>query len=148
MSAQIEQPAPAPAPQPVDMPTMRLLRALYCRLESPTCPYSGNRALRDLIGTALRFGGFSFLRRPTLAGRFHPDFWIPTDSNGNGVVVSVLTHGTLAAALRSVDRYIGVPAVVGVLLATTRPWDAGELGPFAHRVMKPVGLTHLTRSVS
>lgn len=126
-------------------PALMLLRAIAGRLDHYQYRYSGDPALHDLIAETLHEGGFSFLRRPILAGRFRPSFWLPTDPIGHGVVVEVKTHGTQRAALRAVDRYIAEPAVAGVLIATTRRWSGDGMEDFARRVQKPVGLTYLAR---
>ena len=49
------------------------------------------------------------------------DFWL------DGLVIEVKVAGSLADALRQVGRYISLPQVRGVLLATTERWGERPL---------------------
>lgn len=76
-----------------------------------------HEALAQVIGEA----GYDFKREHVLDARNRADFWI------EGIVVEVKVGGSLAQALRQVDRYIQLPQVHGVVLASTERWALQEL---------------------
>jgi hypothetical protein len=77
--------------------------------------------LHEAIAEVLDQAGISFEREHILDAKNRADFWL------DGLVIEVKVDGTLAEALRQVDRYIHLPQVTGVLLASTQRWAEAPL---------------------
>lgn len=88
--------------------------------------YSSEVRLHENMAKVLESHGFDFERERVLDARNRADFWL------DGIVIEVKVDGSMADALRQVDRYINLPDVTGVILAATPRWAASPL------VNKPV----------
>lgn len=78
--------------------------------------YGSEVQLHEAMAKVLEQAGFAYTRERILDPRNRADFWL------DGLVIEVKVDGTLAEALRQVDRYIQLPQVTGVLLASTQRW--------------------------
>lgn len=78
--------------------------------------YGSEVKLHEALANVLEQAGFSFTREHALDTKNRADFWL------DGIVIEVKVDGSLAAALRQCDRYISLPQVKGVLLASTQRW--------------------------
>lgn len=78
--------------------------------------YGSEVQLHEAMAKVLDQAGVTHARERILDARNRADFWI------DGLVIEVKVDGTLAEALRQVDRYIQLPQVTGVLLASTQRW--------------------------
>ncbi|HGM7877007.1 TPA: hypothetical protein ACKRQV_001276 [Pseudomonas aeruginosa] len=83
--------------------------------------YSSEVKLHEAIAEVLDQAGIIFERERILDAKNRADFWV------DGLVIEVKVDGTLSEALRQVDRYIHLPQVTGVLLASTQRWAAAPL---------------------
>jgi hypothetical protein len=83
--------------------------------------YSSEVKLHEAMAEVLDQAGISFEREHILDAKNRADFWL------DGLVIEVKVDGTLAEALRQVDRYIHLPQVTGVLLASTQRWAEAPL---------------------
>jgi hypothetical protein len=77
--------------------------------------------LHEAMASVLEQAGFPFTREYALDAKNRADFWL------DGIVIEVKIDGPLAAALRQCDRYINLPQVKGVLLASTQRWADAPL---------------------
>lgn len=84
--------------------------------------YRNEDQLQERLAELLKQHGVGFCReyRIDAANRF--DFLLP-----HGVVLEVKVKGSLADALRQVDRYLALPQVNCVILAGTPRWAAESL---------------------
>lgn len=78
--------------------------------------YGSEVQLHQALYTVLEQAGHHFEREYRLDASNRADFWL------DGLVIEVKVAGSLADALRQVGRYINLPQVRGVLLATTERW--------------------------
>lgn len=78
--------------------------------------YGSEVQLHEALATVLAQAGHTGVREYRLDANNRADFWL------DGLVIEVKVAGSLADALRQVGRYISLPSVRGVLLATTERW--------------------------
>lgn len=78
--------------------------------------YGSEVQLHEALATVLAQAGHTAVREYRLDANNRADFWL------DGLVIEVKVAGSLADALRQVGRYISLPSVRGVLLATTERW--------------------------
>jgi len=83
--------------------------------------YGSEVQLHEVMASVLTTAGHPFEREYRLDARNRADFWI------DGLVIEVKVDGSLSAALRQVGRYIALPQVRGVLLASTERWGGDAL---------------------
>ncbi|MDU7313905.1 MAG: hypothetical protein E7L31_21515 [Aeromonas sp.] len=82
--------------------------------------------LHEGIMTVLSGAGIPFEHEKDLGDPNRVDFYCD-DGAGSGVVIEVKIKGTVAEALRQVNRYIHQPSVSGVILASSAPWGRRPL---------------------
>ncbi|WP_439444469.1 hypothetical protein ABWU93_11495 [Xanthomonas translucens pv. translucens] len=101
--------------------------------------YGSEVQLHEAMASVLAGAGHAFEREYRLDDRNRVDFWL------YGLVIEVKVGGSLSEALHQADRYIHLPAVTGVLLASTARWGETRLAarPTAHG--KPLQLVRLSR---
>lgn len=116
-----EQKAGAPLRTGDASPTHMHLSFLARTLGAYLYRYSSEVKLHEAMAEVLTKAGASFKREHILDARNRADFWL------DGLVIEVKVDGTLSEALRQVDRYIHLPHVTGVLLASTQRWAAAPL---------------------
>ena len=79
--------------------------------------------LQDGIAQILDGAGLVYEREKVIDKSNRFDFWLPSpEESARGTVIEVKIKGTLAQAMRQVDRYMRLPEVDGVVLATSTPW--------------------------
>jgi hypothetical protein len=83
--------------------------------------YGSEVQLHAVMADVLAGAGYQFEREYRLDSSNRADFWLA------GIVIEVKVDGPLASALRQVERYIGLPQVNAVLLASTERWAAAPL---------------------
>lgn len=83
--------------------------------------YGNEIQLHEALATVLEGAGYDFEREYVLDAKNRADFWL------DGIVVEVKVGGSLAQALRQADRYITLPHVAGVVLASTERWGETQL---------------------
>lgn len=103
-------------PHPGASPLHMHLSHLANTLGSYLYRYGSEVQLHEAMAKVLDQAGVTHAREHILDPRNRADFWI------DGLVIEVKVDGTLAEALRQVDRYIQLPQVTGVLLASTQRW--------------------------
>lgn len=99
--------------------------------------YGNEVQLHVSLAEVLSSHGHAFQREYVLDARNRADFWL------DGLVVEVKVDGTYAQALRQCDRYLHLPQVTGVLLASTKSW--AKLQPDKPWQDKPFELAYLGR---
>lgn len=98
-------------------PTTRFqLNTLRHRLEAVQYLFANEARLHELIGQVLDVAGFEFEREYRIDAKNRADFWL------DGIVIEVKVDGDLASACRQCQRYMKLPGVRGVLLASTCTW--------------------------
>jgi hypothetical protein len=115
------------------------LRGISGALGGYAYRYSTEAQLHDRFAEVLERAGLAFERERTLDDKNRADFWI------DGIVVEVKVDGTLTDALRQVARYIELPQVTGVLLASTKSWAAAPLRERPKWAGKPFGMMQIRR---
>ena len=78
--------------------------------------YGSEVQLHDALARVLDDAGYQYSREFVLDAKNRADFCL------GGIVIEVKVDGALSEALRQVDRYINLPQVTGVLLASTQRW--------------------------
>lgn len=78
--------------------------------------YSSEAGLHETLGKVLTAAHYEFEHERALDKQNRADFWV------GGLVIEVKVDGSLGAALQQVSRYIHLPEVTGVLLASTERW--------------------------
>lgn len=78
--------------------------------------YGSEVQLHQALASVLGQAGHEHVREYRMDANNRADFWL------DGLVIEVKVAGSLADALRQVGRYINLPQVRGVLLATTERW--------------------------
>lgn len=101
--------------------------------------YSSEVQLHDRLAQALDEAGFTYVRERVLDAKNRADFWLA------GLVVEVKVDGTLTEALKQVSRYIELPDVTGVLLASTKAWARRPLVERPKWQGKPFAMAYITR---
>ncbi|APQ14712.1 hypothetical protein BJP27_24380 (plasmid) [Pseudomonas oryzihabitans] len=99
-----------------------LLRSIADLLQRYRYRYTSETQLQDRLASVLDAHGIAYEREyaADAANRF--DFLLQ-----GGLVVEVKVKGTIAEALRQVDRYQRLHLVTGVILAGTPRWAAESL---------------------
>ncbi len=101
--------------------------------------YGSEVQLHQALSTVLDQAGHAHVREYRLDASNRADFWL------DGLVIEVKVAGSLADALRQVGRYIGLPQVRGVLLATTERWGERPLVARPAWQGKPFNIIRLKR---
>lgn len=101
--------------------------------------YGGEVQLHDRLAQVLTEAGIEYERERILDEKNRADFWL------DGLVIEVKVDGGMAEALRQIGRYIDLPHVRGVLLASARYWGAQPLREKPKFGGKPFAMTHLRR---
>lgn len=122
-------------------PVVPLLDRLILALEGYGYRFASELQLHSGIAQALTLEGFAFEqeRRPSPACRY--DFYLPEGS----IVIEVKVHGSYAAALRQVERYLQLPDCHGAIIASTKAWASTATPQVLHG--KPVCLARLRAKV-
>jgi hypothetical protein len=120
------------------------LRALITLLEDYSYRYSSEVRLHESLSQVLSDAGFDHVREHRLDEKNRADFWLPQGEDG-GIVIEVKVDGSLAEAYRQVARYIDLPQVRGVLLASTVRWAAEVIQDRPHWKGKAFGIAYLRR---
>jgi hypothetical protein len=85
--------------------------------------YGNEVQLHEAMARVLTDAGHTFVREQILDAKNRADIWFPESR----LVIEVKVDGTLAEALRQCGRYQNLPAVNGVLLASTQRWASMPL---------------------
>ncbi|MEE9891415.1 MAG: hypothetical protein PBU96_18880 [Stenotrophomonas geniculata] len=101
--------------------------------------YGSEVQLHEVLATVLDNAGHAHVREYRLDASNRADFWL------DGLVIEVKVAGSLADALRQVGRYISLPQVRGVLLATTERWGERPLVARPAWQGKPFNIIRLKR---
>lgn len=101
--------------------------------------YGNEVQLHEALAEVLTMAGYAFEREYVLDAKNRADFWL------DGLVIEVKVDGALSEALRQVDRYIALPQVKGVLLASTQRWAAQQLDARPAWQGKPFQMVRLGR---
>lgn len=101
--------------------------------------YNSEVALHESLAKVLADGGYVAERELVLNAKNRADFCV------NGLVIEVKVDGSLSEALRQVDRYITLPSVKGVLLASTQRWADSTLAERPAWEGKPFAMIRLRR---
>jgi hypothetical protein len=118
-----------------------LLARAICALERYRYRFNGEVQLHAGIAQALSAEGIAFEheKRPSASCRY--DFWCPEGS----IVIEAKIHGSYAAALRQVERYLQLPDCLAVIIAATKVWAADAKPQELHG--KPVLFARLRAQV-
>ena len=84
----------------------------HCRFR-----FNDERDLQDGIAQAMSTAGVEFEREKILGPQDRPDFLI-----AGSIAMEIKIKGSIAEALRQIDRYTGHQAVAAVLLVGTPGW--------------------------
>lgn len=95
--------------------------------------------LHERLAQVLGDAGVSYVREKVLDARNRADFWL------DGIVIEVKIDGSLPEALAQVGRYINLPDVHGVLLASTKHWAAQPLRDRPKWHGKPFAMAYIRR---
>lgn len=126
--------------QPTDaLQTQMRLAHLSNTLARYRYRYGNEEQLHTAIGRVLDEAGLPFINEYILDGKNRADFWL------EGLVVEVKVDGPLSAALRQCDRYLKLPHVTGLVLASTQRWASGPLEAKPHWDGKPFSMIRLGR---
>lgn len=101
--------------------------------------YGSEVQLHESLAQVLTDAGYHFEREHVLDEKNRADFWL------EGLVIEVKVAGTLTEALRQVNRYIHLPHVTGVVLASTIRWAGQPLVKRPKWGAKPFAMTYLRR---
>ncbi|CAM4172956.1 hypothetical protein CR156_17130 [Stenotrophomonas lactitubi] len=101
--------------------------------------YGSEVQLHEVLANVLDKAGHAHVREYRLDASNRADFWL------DGMVIEVKVAGSLADALRQVGRYINLPQVRGVLLATTERWGERPLVARPAWQGKPFNIIRLKR---
>lgn len=101
--------------------------------------YGSEVQLHQALSSVLDHAGHAHVREYRLDASNRADFWL------DGLVIEVKVAGSLADALRQVRRYISLPQVRGVLLATTERWGERPLVARPAWQGKPFNIIRLKR---
>ncbi len=101
--------------------------------------YGSEVQLHEVLASVLDKAGHAHVREHRLDACNRADFWL------DGLVIEVKVAGSLADALRQVGRYINLPQVRGVLLATTERWGDRSLVARPAWQGKPFNIIRLKR---
>lgn len=101
--------------------------------------YGSEVQLHEVLASVLEKAGHAHVREYRLDASNRADFWL------DGLVIEVKVAGSLADALRQVGRYISLPQVRGVLLATTEHWGERPLVARPAWQGKPFNIIRLKR---
>lgn len=115
------------------------LQALGRLLAGFAYRYGSEVQLHAALASVLEQACIPFEREYRLDDHNRADFWI------DGLVVEVKVGGSLADALRQAGRYISLPAVRGVLLASTERWGGDRLAARPAWQGKPFNMIRLKR---
>lgn len=115
------------------------LRQIEGLLAAYAYRYANEVQLHDRLSQVLGEGGITYERERVLDPKNRADFWI------DGLVIEVKVDGTLTEALQQVGRYIELPEVVGVLLASTKAWARQPLIDRPKWHGKPFAMSYIAR---
>lgn len=101
--------------------------------------YGNEVQLHEALAKVMDQANLTYQRERILDAKNRADFWLA------GIVVEVKVDGSLAEALRQVDRYIHLPHVTGVLLASTQRWASSPLKSRPEWGGKPFKMIRLGR---
>lgn len=115
------------------------LQALGRLLAGFAYRYGSEVQLHAALASVLEQACIRFEREYRLDEHNRADFWI------DGLVVEVKVGGSLGDALRQAGRYINLPTVRGVLLASTERWGGDQLVARPAWQGKPFNMIRLKR---
>lgn len=101
--------------------------------------YASEAQLHDRLAQVLDEAGTTYERERVLDPKNRADFWL------DGLVIEVKVDGTLTEALQQVGRYIELPDVAGVLLASTKAWARQPLTKRPKWHGKPFAMAYIAR---
>lgn len=101
--------------------------------------YSSEVQLHDRIAAVLDKAEIPYERERVLDAKNRADFWL------DGLVIEVKVDGGIGEALQQVGRYINLPQVEGVLLASSCRWAAARLRERPVWQGKPFEMVYLQR---
>ncbi|MBA1305888.1 hypothetical protein [Stutzerimonas stutzeri] len=101
--------------------------------------YGNEEQLHVAIGAVLDQAGLPFINEYNLDIKNRADFWL------DGLVIEVKVDGSLSAALRQCDRYLKLPHVTGLVLASTQRWASYPLEAKPNWAGKPFAMIRLAR---
>jgi hypothetical protein len=94
------------------------LRAIAGALGNYAYRFGNELQLHDRLAEVLAEHGYSFEREYVLDAKNRCDFWI-----AGGLAIEVKVDGGFSQAMRqAIGRYIALPQVRGVLIASTERW--------------------------
>lgn len=101
--------------------------------------YSSEVRLHESLAKVLETHGIVFERERILDAKNRADFWV------DGIVIEVKVAGSMSEALGQVDRYINLPDVKGVILASTQRWADTNMAAKPTWHDKPFQMIRLAR---
>lgn len=116
------------------------LYSLARALGNFTYRYSSEVRLHESLAQVLEDHRYQYTREHVLDAKNRADFFM-----ASGLVIEVKVDGSVSEALRQVSRYIHLPQVKGVLLASTERWAARPLVKRPAWEGKPFGMVRLLR---
>ena len=116
------------------------VRSVANRLAGFRWMFGSEDHLQGAIATMLVDAGESVVRENILDRRNRADVVL-----SDGVLIEVKVDGSLSAALRQCDRYSALPAVTGIVLASTCIWARRQLVTRPRMGGKPFALAFLPR---
>jgi hypothetical protein len=115
------------------------LRQIARQLGGLAYRYGNEIQLQDRIAGVLASSEIGFEREFVLDKTSRADFRL-----ASGVLIEVKVDGSLGPALSQAVRYLALPGVSGVLIATTCPW-ARKVPPFQAAFRQRLAVVHLQR---
>lgn len=116
-----------------------MLNALANQLAGYAYRYSNETRLHEAMANVLELHGFAYEREVALDARNRVDFIV------DGIVIEVKVGGSMSDALHQVGRYINLPQVKGVILASTTRWADTEMEAKPAWLDKPFRMIKLQR---
>lgn len=102
--------------------------------------YAHETQLHDRLAEVLLEQRVEFERERSIDAKNRLDFFV-----AGGIVVEVKVDGSLAQALRQIERYAALEDVAAVLLATTQRWGDDQIKKGATFRGKPFQMVRLRR---
>jgi hypothetical protein len=96
--------------------------------------------LHDLVDQVLAGKGLEFVRERQVDQKNRLDFWLPELA----IAIEIKVDESMTPALRQVARYLELPGVEGVLLASTCAW-ARKVPPLVPKYAQRLAVVHLRK---
>jgi hypothetical protein len=103
--------------------------------------FSSEVKLHELLSGVLTESGYEFERERVLDPQNRADFFFPDTR----IAIEVKVDGSVADALRQIDRYLHLDCVDAVLLASTQRWADTQLKERPAWQSKPFHMVRLRR---